>query len=74
MQDDWVDHLPMAEFLANNQMNTSTGITSFFADNGFHPRTGIKPPGSYDPSVNRKAKLLSVDSIVANQEKMSSFL
>ena len=36
-QDDWVDHLPMAKFSADNHVNESTGITPFFADNGFHP-------------------------------------
>ena len=35
-QDDWVDHLPMAEFSANNHINESTGMTPFFADKGFH--------------------------------------
>ena len=36
-QDDWVDHLPMAEFLANNHIHESTRMTPFFAENGFHP-------------------------------------
>ena len=36
-QDNWVDHLPMAKFLANNHINELTRITLFFADNGFHP-------------------------------------
>ena len=44
LQDDWVDHLPMAEFAANNYIKISTRITLFFADNGFHPRTGVEPP------------------------------
>ena len=43
-QDHWVDHLPMAEFLANNHINKSTGMTPFFADNGFYPCTGVEPP------------------------------
>ena len=43
LQDDWVDNLPMAEFLANNHVNESTGMTPFFADNGFHPRTSVEP-------------------------------
>ena len=47
VQDDWVDHLPMAEFLANNHVNESTGMTPFFADNGFHPRTSVEPPQAY---------------------------
>ena len=65
VQDDWIDHLPMAKFLANNYVNESTRITPFFANNGFHPRTGIEPPQAFG-SVNQKAELLSADKIVAN--------
>ena len=72
-QDDWVDYLPMAEFSANNHVNESTRVTSFFADNGFHPRTGIEPPQTFE-SVNRKAELLNADKIVANQQEMALFL
>ena len=71
-QDDWVDHLPMAEFLANNHVNESTRMTPFFADNGFHPRTGVEPPQAYTGS--RKAELLAADRIVANQEETLSHL
>ena len=35
-QHNCIDHLPMAEFLANNHVNESTEMTPFFADNGFH--------------------------------------
>ena len=73
VQDDWVDHLPMAEFAANNHVNVSTRITPFFADNGFHLCTGIEPPQAYQ-GANQKAKLLAADKIVANQEEMATFL
>jgi transposase InsO family protein len=36
-QDDWVDLLPMAEFSWNNSVNTTTGMTPFFADHKYHP-------------------------------------
>ena len=71
-QDDWVDHLPMAKFLANNHVNESTGMTLFFADNGFHSRTGVEPPQAYIGS--RRAELLAADKIVANQERTLSHL
>lgn len=41
-QDDWVKYLPLAEFTANNTTSTSTLITPFFADCGFHPRSGVE--------------------------------
>ena len=63
----------MAEFLVNNHINKSTKMTSFFADNGFHLQTRIKPFETFG-DVEQKAELLNVDKIVANQERMTSFL
>ena len=72
-QDDWVNHLPMAEFLANNHVNESTGMTLFFADNGFYPCTGVEPPQAYQ-GLGRRAELMAADKIVANQEQTLSYL
>ena len=71
-QDDWVDHLPMTEFSANNHINELTEMTSFFADNGFHPRTGVEPPQTYERG--QKAELLTADRIVANQKETVFYL
>src|SRR5258708_15810923 len=35
-QDNWVTLLPMAEFTYNNTMNTTTGVSPFFANKGYH--------------------------------------
>ena len=72
-QNDWVDHLPIAEFLANNHINKSTEMTPFFADNGFHPRTGVEPPQSYQ-KASGKAELLTADKIVKQHKDTRSFL
>ena len=74
VQDDWVDHLPMAEFTANNHVNESTGMTLFFADNGFHLRTGVEPPQAYQQGTSQKAELLTADKIVKQEEETRSFL
>ena len=71
-QDDWVDHLPMAEFLANNHVNKSTKMTPFFADNGFHLCTGVEPFQVY--TENQKTELLAVDKMVANHKETLSYL
>ena len=63
----------MAEFSANNHINTSTEITPFFADNSFHPCTGIEPPQAYQ-GASRKAELLTANKIIANQEQIATFL
>ena len=36
-QDDWADHLPLAEFAYNNHKSASSQISPFFATYGFHP-------------------------------------
>ncbi len=36
-QDNWVTLLPMAEFAYNNATNTTTGVSPFFANKGYHP-------------------------------------
>jgi transposase InsO family protein len=54
-QDDWCDHLPLAEFSFNNTVNSSTQRTPFFANYGFNPRwtlriadESIVPAAEYD--------------------------
>ncbi len=42
-QDDWMDWLLLAEFVANNQVSEVTGFSPFFANYGFHPCLGIEP-------------------------------
>lgn len=71
-QDNWVDFLPDAEFSANNHINVSTGMTPFFADHGFHPRSGIEPPRAYERKG--KAEILHADKIVERQEAMRNWL
>ncbi|CAJ2511913.1 Uu.00g075380.m01.CDS01 [Anthostomella pinea] len=43
-QDDWVDHLPLAEFALNNSVSSTTKFSPFFANYGWNPRLGIEPP------------------------------
>ena len=38
LQDDWVQYLSLAEFAANNQESSTTGVSPFFATSGFNPR------------------------------------
>lgn len=41
-QDDWSQLLPLAEFVYNNAKNSSTGMSPFYANYGYHPRHTIK--------------------------------
>lgn len=40
-QDDWVNHLPLAQFSYNNASHSSTGTSPFYANYGYHPTTMI---------------------------------
>ena len=58
-QDDWIKFLPMAEFAYNNTLHTSTSVTPFVANYGFHPRFSIAiPAGSVNPSAEERARLM----------------
>lgn len=54
----------MAGFAANNYINASTEIMSFFVNNNFHLRTGIKAPQAYLATISQKAKLLVANIIM----------
>lgn len=52
LQDDWTLHLPLAEFTYNNTENSTTKMTPFFANQGYHP--------IFDPTITREIKTPSV--------------
>ncbi len=54
-QDDWVDYLPLAEFVFNNSENDSTKQSPFFANYAFHPT--FQPKLSEDSTVPAAADL-----------------
>ena len=43
-QDDWCSLLPLAEFAYNNSLHSSTKMSPFFANYGFHPRCDFTTP------------------------------
>jgi len=50
-QNDWVRLLPMAKFAYNNSVTMGHGITPFYANYGFHPRS-MDPPEENDEPIN----------------------
>src|ERR1700731_4051864 len=42
-QDNWSELLPLAEFAYNNAPSTTTGISPFFVNKGYHPNISVYP-------------------------------
>jgi hypothetical protein len=61
-QDDWHQLLPLAEFVYNNAQNSSTRMSPFFANYGYHPRCSVTVATS--DSTNPAAEAL-VDRLQA---------
>jgi hypothetical protein len=57
-QDNWVKYLPMAEFVYNNSVHASTGMTPFYALYGYHPEfswdVSTEPPNKEAPSAKER--------------------
>lgn len=78
-QNDWVKWLPMAEFAYNNTASSSTKLSPFFAQLGFHPRfnslvasSGIPAADSFVQHLQRIQASL-VDSLTAAKEAQARF-
>ena len=56
-QDDWVNLLPLAEFVYNNTSHSVTMVTPFFANKGFHPKLKV----SLEPVVLEAAHQVATD-------------
>jgi len=56
-QDDWVNLLPLAEFVYNNTSHSATMVTPFFANKGFHPKLEV----SLEPVVSDTAHQVATD-------------
>jgi hypothetical protein len=59
-QDDWDQHLPMAEYAINNSVNETTGYTPFFLMYGMHPRKPIDmiDKQSITPAAEEMVKMI----------------
>ena len=73
-QDNWVDLLPRAEFFANNHDSETTGISPFYAETGFHPRTSLEPPADLSSLPHTRNEQRHADSIVERIHNLNNHL
>ena len=71
LQDDWLDWLPLAEFVSNNTELETTKVTPFFANKGFHPRIGFEPTR---PPIGANANELNADAFATCIEEIQNVL
>jgi hypothetical protein len=59
-QDDWEAWLPLAEFSYNNSDHSSTGMSPFYANYGFHPRLEVSDfiPSNDAPKAGSAAEYI----------------
>ena len=64
-QDNWSELLPLVEFAYNNALSTTTRITPFFVNKGFHVNLSISVSGTFSST---QAKDFTVDLNRLHQE------
>lgn len=70
-QDDWVDILPLVEFSYNNAHHTSTGMTPFYANYGFHPRFDGIHKATRPPTIHQLTNELLTFSRFVNSSTLT---
>ena len=63
LQDDWDRWLPLAEFAYNNSVQSSTGVTPFFACLGYNPSFDVSGPGSATDSPGGHQKVAEMTDL-----------
>ena len=67
-QDDWVSHLPMAQFAFNSSIHEATGLTPYFANYGWEPTAYYEPKADDRPAA---AAQLSVQELRELQQQLT---
>ena len=74
LQDDWEGWLSLGEFAINNHASESTGVSPFFANKGYDPRSSYDPlqPDTSPPLPGNVDWLSRANEIRKIQEQVRS--
>jgi hypothetical protein len=75
-QSNWAELLPFAEFAANSDKSSSTGLSPFEATKGYRPRDGSEPVTPLPSDLTGKAKrdARAADSLLTRITDLKEFL
>ena len=65
-QDNWLELLPLVEFSYNNAPSTTTGLSPFFANKGYHP--------NFTVYFDRNLTSSSAQSYIMDLDELHTFL
>jgi hypothetical protein len=70
-----VDHLPIGEFAVNNYILTTTGLTPFFINKGYHPQSSIEPPEPINKKLlhRKRLKMLLADQHTDHMKNLLNY-
>ena len=69
-QDDWPRWLPLAEFSDNNNVSSSTSMSPFYMNKGFHPRMSFSPDTPDYDSTRERIEAGKADDIVNRMQEL----
>ena len=74
MQDDWLDWLPMAEFIYNNMMFEIMKISPFLANSGQHPHMEFEPSTNTSQSHYQAIQVQEANEFVQIMSDLEEYL
>lgn len=74
MQDDWAKWLPLGEFADNNAISSSTKVTPFYSNKGFHPRMSFCPDTTDYDSTRKRLDAARAEDITDRMQKILQYI
>ena len=70
MQDDWARWIPMVKFADNNNVSSSSSMTPFYLNKGFHPRMSFSPDTTSYASTRERLLVTKAEDIAKRMEEI----